>query len=68
MWRTLLLGKLTISILASLAVGGLCLAHPYQTELGFAAATRWTGLGVFFLLLSVAQVLAVVLLFRKKSA
>ena len=66
MWRTILLGKLSISILASLIVGGICVSQPWRNEYTLAQTSRWIGLGVFFLLLAAAQVAAIYYLNRRK--
>lgn len=66
MWRTLLTGKLTISILASCFIGYLCLMHPEKHDIAASGAARWYALGIFFLVLSVAQVAAVFLLVKRK--
>lgn|GEM_PF-1488143 len=66
MWRTLLTGKLTISILASCFVGYLCLMHPAKHEVEASATARWYALGVFFFVLAIAQVTAVVLISKRK--
>ena len=67
MWRSILLGKLTVSILASFIVGGFCIMQPRNVDLSVMESARWTGLGVFFLVLGVAQVVVVFLLFKKKK-
>ena len=65
MWRSILLGKLGISILASFVVGGICVTRPRRVELDFAESSRWTGLGIFFLILGVAQIAVIYLLTKK---
>ncbi|MDA7885171.1 hypothetical protein N9B12_01005 [bacterium] len=66
MWRTLLTGKLTISILASCFIGYLCLNHPAKHQIVAPASTRWYALGLFFFALAVAQVTAIVLLSKRR--
>jgi hypothetical protein len=67
MWRTILLGKLSISILASLVVGGFCLTQPWRHEYTFAESTSWIGIGIFFLVLGIAQIAVTVLLTKTKK-
>lgn len=67
MWRSLLLGKLTISIVVSLLVGGFCIWSLQKPELGTAEYSSWLGVGIFFLVLAVAQIVLVVMMFRKKK-
>jgi len=66
MWRTLLTGKLTISIAASCIIGYLCLMHPAKHEIAALEAVRWYALGGFFLVLAIAQVTAIVLLTKRR--
>jgi hypothetical protein len=65
MWRTILLGKLSISILASLVVGGVCLTQPWRHEYTIFESSSWIAVGVFFLLLAVAQIAVTYLLTKK---
>lgn len=67
MWRTILLGKMSISILASLVVGGICFMYPARNELGIAESAQWRGLGVFFLLLGIGQIAAIYFMMRRKK-
>ena len=67
MWRTILLSKLAISILASLTVGGFCLTQPWRHEYPIVESTWWIGIGIFFLVLAVAQIAAAFLLTKKKK-
>jgi hypothetical protein len=66
MWRTLLTGKLTISIAASCFIGYLCLTHPAKHEVAASATARWYAMGIFFFVLAVAQITAIVLLTKRK--
>ena len=66
MWRTILLGKLAISILASIVVGALCVSRPWRVDLTVVESAQWMGIGIFFLVLAVGQVAVVFLLTRKK--
>jgi hypothetical protein len=66
MWRTLLTGKLTISILGSCLIGYLCLNHPGKHEITASETARWYALGVFFFVLAVAQVTAIFLLSKRR--
>jgi hypothetical protein len=66
MWRTILLGKLSISILASAIVGAICVTQPGRGEYSAGQISQWIGLGVFFILLSIVQVVVIYFLFRKK--
>jgi len=65
MWRTILLGKLSISIFASLAVGGVCVTQPWRHEYTVFESTGWIAVGVFFLLLAVAQIAVTYMLTKK---
>lgn len=67
MWRTILLGKLSISILASFAVGGVCLTQPWRNDYTLIESTRWIGVGVFFILLAIAQIVVTIILTKKKK-
>ncbi len=67
MLRILLLGKLTVSILASFVVGGICVSRPSRVELPVAESTRWTALGIFFLALGVVQIGVIYYLLRKPA-
>lgn len=68
MWRTILLGKMAISILASIAVGVVCIMHSQNAEFTFGQAAKWIGIGTFFCLLAIVQVAVVFLLSRKKQS
>ena len=68
MWRTILLGKLGVSILASLIVGGVCVTQPWRNEYSIIQSTSWIGVGSFFLLLAVAQLAAIYFLTRKNHS
>ena len=67
MWRAILLGKLSVSILASIIVGVICVTRPSRVELELIESWRWTGLGVFFLVLASAQIAAIYFLMKKKK-
>ena len=56
MWRAILLGKLGISISATLIVGGLCASRPWRVEMPMLESAQWIGIGAFFILLAVLQV------------
>lgn len=56
MWRSILLGKMSLSILASLVVGIVCLTVPWRQSLSTSALMQWLGMGVFFVLLAVGQI------------
>jgi len=64
MWRAILLGKLAISIVATLIVGGVCASRPWRVELTTTETTQWIGIGAFFILLSFGQVAAIYFLTR----
>ena len=65
MWRAILLGKLGVSILASLVVGILCVSQPWRHEYAFVGKARWIGIGIFFLLLAIVQIGAIFVLMNK---
>lgn len=67
MWRTLLLGKLSISILASFVVGGICVTQPSRHAYGMTESARWIGVGIFFLTLGAAQVAVIIFLMNRKN-
>lgn len=67
MWRSLLLGKLAISIVVSLLVGGFCMWSLQKPEMGRGEFTSWLGVGIFFLVLGVVQLAMVAVMFRKKK-
>ncbi|MFK7769386.1 MAG: hypothetical protein AB8B55_19340 [Mariniblastus sp.] len=67
MWRTILLGKLSISILASLIVGWICIGQPWQNEFGLLESSKWIALGVFFFLLGIGQIATIYFLMKKSS-
>ncbi len=68
MWRSLLLGKLAISIAISLLVGGYSVWHSQKTaDLSNSEYYSWFGVGVFFLVLAVVQILMIGVMFRKKK-
>ncbi|MEM7785762.1 MAG: hypothetical protein AAF623_20615 [Planctomycetota bacterium] len=67
MWRTILLGKLTVSILASIVVGVVC-CYQTDSEAGLVDSFRWYGLGAFFIFLAILQVIAIYLMLRRKSS
>jgi undecaprenyl pyrophosphate phosphatase UppP len=66
MLRSLLLGKLAISIIASFIVGWICITRPSKVELEFAESAQWTGLGIFFMVLGLAQIVVIYFLTKKK--
>ena len=67
MWRTILLGKMAISILASIAVGVVCIMHGQDAEFTLSQSAKWIGIGTFFCLLAIVQVAVVYFLSRKKK-
>lgn len=67
MWRSLLLGKLAISIVVSLLIGGFCIWSLQKPDLGRGEYFSWLGVGIFFSILAVAQIAMVAMMFRKKK-
>jgi hypothetical protein len=65
MWRTILLGKLGVSIVASLVVGGVCISQPWRKSYTFLQSSSWVGVGAFFFLLALAQITAIYFMTRK---
>ncbi|MDG1872652.1 MAG: hypothetical protein P8J27_01980 [Mariniblastus sp.] len=65
MWRTILLGKLSLSILASLVVGVACVSQPWRHEYALLGKAQWIGVGSFFLVLALVQIGAIFVLFHK---
>jgi len=64
MWRTILLGKLAISIIATFVVGAACASHPWRVELTTVETMQWIGIGAFFILLGLLQIATIYLLMR----
>jgi phosphotransferase system glucose/maltose/N-acetylglucosamine-specific IIC component len=67
MWRSILLGKLLISIIASLIVCGICFRISRGAERTVAESGQWMLLSVFFLGLSVCFAIVIGLLFYRKK-
>jgi hypothetical protein len=67
MWRSLLLGKLAISIVISLLIGGYAIWSTRQPDLSTSEYSSWMGVGIFFLVLGLVQLAMVPLMFRKKK-
>jgi len=67
MWRALLLGKLTVSILASFIVGVICVSQPWRHEYSMMASARWIGTGAFLLVLSAVQIWVIYFLMKKRT-
>lgn len=67
MWRSLLLGKLAISIAVSLLVGGYSIWILQSSDLTRGEFYSWLSVGIFFLALAVVQLLMIAFLFRKKK-
>lgn len=67
MWRSFLLGKLAISIVVSLLVGGYGIWYAQRPNVEGSEYYSWIGLGVFFLLLGAVQIAMALMMFRKKK-
>ena len=67
MWRSLLLGKLALSVVISLLVGGYGIWASRNPDLSSSESSNWLGLGIFFLVLATFQVAMALLMFRKKK-
>lgn len=67
MWRSLLLGKIAISIVVSFLIGGYCIWSLQKPDLGRSEFSSWLGVGIFFLLLAGVQIAMVAMMFRKKK-
>ena len=67
MWRSLLLGKLAISIAVSLLVGGYGIWNLQNSDLSRTEYYSWMGVGVFFFLLAIVQLVMMAMMFRKKK-
>ena len=67
MWRSLLLGKLAISIVVSLLVAGYAIWSSQKPDLSTSEYSSWMGVGIFFLVLGLIQLVMVPLMFRKKK-
>ncbi len=66
MLRKFLLGKMSVSILASLLVGAICLSQPCRNSYEFPESARWIGIGIFFLLLGLVLIVAMVLMLWRR--
>lgn len=67
MWRSLLLGKLAISISVSLLIGGYSLYRIQGSDLSSSEFYSWLAVGIFFLVLAFVQIGLGAMLFRKKK-
>jgi len=67
MWRTIVLGKLIISIIASIIIGFICIVSARQPDQTIAASTQWWLLGFFFLGLAISFATVMYLLFYRKK-
>lgn len=65
MWRTILLGKLSVSILATLLVGVICVTQPWRVNYPLSQSSKWVAVGVFFLGLGIFQIAAVYLMTKR---
>ena len=67
MFRSLLLGKLAISVVLSLLMGGYGIYLSRGSDLTTTEYASWLGLGIFFLVLGAAQMVMVFLMLRKRK-
>ena len=67
MWRSFLLGKLSISIVVSFLVGGYGIWCAQSPEIAASEFYSWLGLGIFFLLLGAVQLGLALMMFRRKK-
>jgi len=67
MWRSLLLGKLAISIVVSLLVGGFSFWRLQNPDIPRGEYISWLSVGIFFLVLAVVQIVMIAFMFRKKK-
>jgi len=67
MWRSLLLGKLAISVVISLLIGGYGIWYAQSQDLPAGEHSSWLGVGIFFLLLGAIQIVMAALMFRRKK-
>lgn len=67
MFRSLLLGKLAISISVSLLIGGYGIWQLQQAQIEGSEYFSWLGVAVFFLALAIVQAVMIVFMFRKKK-
>jgi len=66
MWRSIVLGKLIISIAASIIIGFICVHSARQADQTLAGSTQWWLLGFFFFGLAISFSIVIALLFVKK--
>lgn len=67
MWRSLLLGKLALSVVISLLVGGYGIWAAQTPDLSSSEYSSWIGLGIFFWVLALFQIAMAFLMLRKKK-
>ena len=67
MWRAILLGKMSFSILASFVVGVVCASQPWRGQYTWVGSARWIGVGVFFLALGLIQIWVIYFLMKRKT-
>lgn len=67
MWRSLLLGKLAVSIAASLAASVYCLWLARGANITFTQSAQWAGIGLFFGFVGLLQMTAVFFLSKRKK-
>ncbi len=65
MWRNVLLAKVSVAILSSFAIGGICLSRPWRTSEPWTESLGWLGTGAFFIVLAIGLTAAVFLMHRK---
>ena len=65
MWRSFLLGKISVVTIASLIVGVICFSHPWRIPEPLPESIRWIATGAFFLGLSAGLLLTIFILVRK---
>ena len=65
MWRNLLLGKMSVAILASLVTGAICISLPWRRATPWTESLGWLGTGVFFLLLAIGMTASIFFMMRK---
>ena len=67
LWRAILLGKTGIGTSVSVIVSIVCFQQARAENLTLGGSLKWYSLSLFFALLSVAFIIAVTLMFRKKK-
>ena len=67
MWRSIVLGKLVISIVASIVIGVICFGLSRDPGGGMVESGQWLLLSIFFFALAISFAAVIFLLFYRKK-